>query len=70
MFVKPNNMVHLFSWGGEIDRAVEWMERSYEMRDHEIVYMSALATSEGLRTDQRFLEILRRLQLPLPAGAA
>jgi serine/threonine-protein kinase len=65
-FVKPNNMVHLFSWGGEIDSAVEWMERSYEMRDHEIVYMSCLATSEGLRTDPRFLTILRRLNLPLP----
>ena len=53
MFVKPNNMVHLFSWGGEIDRAVEWMQRSYEMRDHEIVYMSCMTTSKGLRTDPR-----------------
>jgi serine/threonine-protein kinase len=65
-FVKPNNMVHLFSWGGDIDRAVEWLERSYQMRDHEIVYMSCLATSEGLRTDPRFQEVLRRLKLPLP----
>jgi len=45
------------------------MERSYEMRDHEIVYMSALTTSEGLRTDPRFHEILRRLNLPMPVGA-
>jgi serine/threonine-protein kinase len=66
MFVKPNNMVHLFSWGGEIDRAVEWMQRSYEMRDHEIVYMSCMTTSNGLRTDPRFQAVLRTLSLPLP----
>lgn len=66
MFVKPNNMVHLFSWGGEIDRAVEWMQRSYEMRDHEIVYMSCMTTSKGLRTDPRFQAVLRTLSLPLP----
>ncbi|MCG6955227.1 MAG: protein kinase [Gemmatimonadetes bacterium] len=63
-FVKPNNMVHLFSWGGDADRAVEWMERSYEMRDHELEYKSCMTTSEGLRTDPRFNEILTRLKLP------
>ncbi len=66
MFVKPNNMVHLFSWGGEIDRAAEWMQRSYDMRDHEVVYMSCMTTSEGLRTDSRFQDILRQMNLPLP----
>jgi serine/threonine-protein kinase len=65
-FVKPNNIVHLFSWAGEIDRAVEWMERSCDMRDHEVVYMSCLSTSEGLRNDPRFRAILRGLDLPLP----
>jgi serine/threonine-protein kinase len=66
VFVKPNNMVHLFSWGGDIDRAIEWLERSYEMRDHEIAYMAALGTSDALRADARFHEFLRRLKLPVP----
>lgn len=66
-YVKPNNMVHLFSWGGDIDRAAEWFERSYEMRDHEVAYMGALATSEGLSKDPRFHEVLRRLDLPIPS---
>jgi len=63
VFVKPNNMVHLFSWGGDIERAVEWFERSYEMKDHEVAYMGALATSDGLRADPRFHEVLRKLDL-------
>jgi len=65
-FVKPNNMVHLFSWGGELDRAAEWMQRSYDMRDHEIVSMFCVTTAKGLRTDPRFQDILRKLNLPLP----
>ena len=69
-FVKPNNIIHLFSWGGETDRAVEWMERSCDMRDHEVVYMSCMTTSEGLRNDPRFQAILRRLDLPLPEAVA
>jgi serine/threonine-protein kinase len=66
IFVKPNNMIHLFGWGGDIDRAVEWFERSYEMRDHEVAYMGALGTSDGLRADPRFHELLQRLNLPAP----
>lgn len=66
MFVKPNNMIHLFSWGGDIDRAIEWLERSYDMRDHEIAYMAALGTSDALRADPRFHDFLKRLELPLP----
>jgi TolB-like protein len=68
-YVKPNNMVHLFAWGGDIERAVAWCEKSYEMRDHELVYMSCLATNPALRDDPRFQGVLKRLDLPLPQGA-
>jgi TolB-like protein/tetratricopeptide (TPR) repeat protein/tRNA A-37 threonylcarbamoyl transferase component Bud32 len=70
IFVKPNNMIHLFGWGGDIDRAVEWFERSYQMRDHEVAYMGALGISDDLRADPRFNEVLRRLDLEGPAVEA
>jgi serine/threonine-protein kinase len=70
MYVKPNNMLHLFSWGGDIDRAAEWTERSYEMRDHELVYMSCLATNPALQADPRFQRVLEELKLPLPGVEA
>ena len=70
VFVKPNNIIHLFGWGGDIDRATEWFERAYEMRDHEVAYMGALGTSDELRNDPRFHEVLRKLDLPLPVSAA
>lgn len=70
VYVKPNNMVHLFGWGEDIDRAVEWMERSFEMRDHEVAYMAALGSSKALRADPRFQDVLRRLKLPVPQAGA
>jgi serine/threonine-protein kinase len=67
MYVKPGNIVHLFDWGGDIDRAIEWLERSYELRDSELAYMSTpLLASDALRADPRFHDILRRLELPVP----
>lgn len=69
-FVKPNNIVHLFSWGGDLDRAMEWLERSYEMRDHEIAYMGSLAPPRQLRADPRFHQFLRKMRLPRPEDMA
>ena len=69
MFVKPNNIVHLFDWGGDVDRTIEWLERSYEMRDHEIAYMAAISTAEVLQSDPRFHAFLRKMRLPVPDEA-
>ena len=65
-FVKPNNLVHLFGWGGDVERAVTWFERSYEIRDHEVAYMAVVPTSAAVRHNERFLAVLRKLRLPLP----
>jgi serine/threonine protein kinase/tetratricopeptide (TPR) repeat protein len=65
-FVKPNHMVHLFTWGGDIDRAIEWLERSYEMRDHEITYAAVLWLSDALKADPRFRAFLKKMNLPIP----
>jgi len=64
-FVKPNHLVHLFTWGGDLDRAIEWLERSYDMRDHEIAYAAVFWTSDALRADQRFGAFLQKMKLPL-----
>jgi len=69
-FVKPNNIWHLFGWGGDAQRAIDWLERGEQMRDHEIAYMGALPTSEAIRRDPRFRAFLKRLKLPLRSGLA
>jgi serine/threonine-protein kinase len=66
-FVKPEHMVFLFTWGGDIDRGMEWLERSYEMRDHQVAYAGGAGSHQrALRADPRFHEFLRRLKLPVP----
>jgi tetratricopeptide (TPR) repeat protein len=65
-FVKPNNIIHLFGWGGDVDRAMEWIERAYEMREHELAYMGAMGSSRELRADPRFHAFLARMELPHP----
>jgi len=69
-FVKPNNIVHLFAWGDDLDRALEWLERSYAMRDHEVAYAGTLGLPPSLRADRRFHEFLRKLRLPMPDATA
>jgi hypothetical protein len=63
-------MVQMFAWGGDVDRGMEWLERSYETRDHEIAYMAAVGTPDALRSDPRFHAFLQKMRLPLPDEAA
>jgi len=66
-FVKPENIVFLFTWGGDIDRAIEWLERSYQMRDHQVAYAASHDWDDGaLRADPRFRAFLEKLRLPIP----
>ena len=65
-FVKPNNIIHLFGWGRDIDRAMEWIEKAWEMRDHELSYLSCMGSSPELRADRRFCDFLDRMALPHP----
>jgi hypothetical protein len=66
-FVKPNHMVHLFTKAGDIDRAIEWLERSYAIRDHEIAYATAYWLTDKLKGDPRFQAFLKKMNLPCPA---
>lgn len=63
-FVKPNNMVHLFAWGGDNDRAMEWIRYSRETRDHEIAYLGCGISPVTLQRDPRFQAFLREMGLP------
>ena len=65
MFVEPEMISYFFDWAGEIDRAMEWIERGYELRDHQIGYSAVTPYSDALRADPRFQDIIRRVGLPI-----
>jgi tetratricopeptide (TPR) repeat protein len=49
---------------GEIDRAIEYLERSYEERSHWLIYLHMDPSMDALRDSPRFQALLRHVGLP------
>jgi hypothetical protein len=47
----------------EYDEALEWLERAFETRDPNMPYIT-LPVFDPLRSDPRFQDLLRRMNLP------
>lgn len=62
----PVLVTYLYDWAGNLDEASKWLERSYELRDHDIAYLAAIYWSDAFEADPRFKEMLRRVNLPVP----
>ena len=48
---------------GEKDRAFEWLEKAFNERAEFLIYLKTDPRLETLRTDPRFLDLLRRIGL-------
>ncbi|MFN2532891.1 MAG: tetratricopeptide repeat protein [Pyrinomonadaceae bacterium] len=48
---------------GEFDEALEWLNRSYEIRDGWMIYITVDPRWRSVRDDARFVEIVRRVGL-------
>jgi tetratricopeptide (TPR) repeat protein len=67
MFVKPIVITFLYAWAGDFDNAFEWLERAYELKDHDLAYLAALPPSTAFAADPRCKAMLRRMNLPVQA---
>jgi hypothetical protein len=54
---------------GEKDRAVEYLEKSYEERSHWLLYLHMDPSMDDLRNHPRFQDLLRRVGLPALSDA-
>ena len=50
---------------GEDDRTMEYLEKSYEEHSHWLIYLHIDPSMDGLRSNSRFQDLLRRVSLPL-----
>jgi serine/threonine protein kinase/tetratricopeptide (TPR) repeat protein len=50
---------------GEHDRAMEYLEKSYEEHSHWLLYLHIDPSMDGLRSNPRFQNLLQRIGLPL-----
>ena len=49
---------------GEVDRALEWLEKAYEERGTWMIFLKVHPLFDPIRVEPRFQEILRRMGLP------
>jgi tetratricopeptide (TPR) repeat protein len=49
---------------GENDRAIEYLEKSYEEHSHWLIYLHIDPSMDGLRDDPHFQDLLRRVGFP------
>ena len=57
-------IAQIHAYRGEADRAFEWLQRSYQRHDSEIVWIKTDPLLRGLHGDRRFRALLTQLRLP------
>jgi tetratricopeptide (TPR) repeat protein len=63
-YVTPIRIVFAYDVAGETEKAFAWLEKAFEGRDPNMVYLAVLPLSDEIRNDPRFIELLRRMKLP------
>ena len=53
-----------YTWLGEVDQAIAWLERAYEAREAVLYSLKANPLADPLRSDPRFQDLLRRIGFP------
>jgi TolB-like protein/Flp pilus assembly protein TadD len=57
-------VAEVYAYRGEIDKAFEWLERSYEWRDPGLSELKIDPLLNNLRNDLRYSEYLKKMRLP------
>jgi eukaryotic-like serine/threonine-protein kinase len=64
-YVAPYFFAGIHVGSGENDRALDYLEKSYEEHSHWLIYLHMDPGMDGLRDSPRFQDLLRRVGLPL-----
>ena len=63
-YVKPFQIAIYYDHSGDTERALQWLERSFSGRDHDMVYLSVAGFTDRLRATPHYRELVRRMNLP------
>jgi len=58
-------IAQLYKRAGATNQAIEWLEKAFEAHDPNISYMGVNPIFDDLRSDPRFQNLLRRMNLPM-----
>ena len=62
-YVPPYDFAVIFAGLGEKDKALEWLQKAHEDRSAYLVYLNVEPIWDSLRSDPRFIDLLRRMRL-------
>jgi hypothetical protein len=57
-------IARLLLQGGDPERALDWLEQAYDARMQDMIYLGVNPTWDPLRSEPRFQELLRKMNLP------
>jgi DNA-binding winged helix-turn-helix (wHTH) protein/TolB-like protein/Tfp pilus assembly protein PilF len=61
--ISPYLIATIYTGIGDKDKAIEWLEKAYEVKDGMLVMLKVDAHLDGLRSDSRFQDLMRRVGL-------
>jgi eukaryotic-like serine/threonine-protein kinase len=62
-YISPEQVATIYAALGESDQAFDWLQRAYDSRSAFLVTSYATAAYDPLRSDPRFTELLRKMNL-------
>jgi tetratricopeptide (TPR) repeat protein len=62
-YVGAMRVARLHAHAGEVDRALDWLEKAYEEREPAMVHLSVGWDWDGLRPKRRFQDLIRQMNL-------
>ena len=66
-YVEATGMIGRYMMVDQPDKAMEWIERGFEVRDQSMPYIATHGwLCEPLFDNPRFIDILQKMNLPLP----
>ena len=57
------SMAVVYAGLGERERALAWLEKACDLRDEDMVLLNVEPRLDGLHSDRRFQDLLRRMNL-------
>ena len=64
-FVTPWQIGTLYTRAGKKDKALEWLEKAFEARDGNLIYLSVDPIFDYLRDEPRFQDMIQKMNLPI-----
>jgi TolB-like protein len=63
-YIPPTRVARLYAFAHEKDLALQWLDRGFEERDFEMVYLRDQPAWQIIRSDRRFEDLVARMRFP------